>query len=157
MNDADFYDSLSNEAVAKREAQAFFLKQSSQAQVAGAAAKGFLANNSHAIVAGLAGAGLAAGYQYMQSRKGPTGTSFEQGTARRAVEALEEGAARKHAIGKDTGFTHDLAMATAKGAQHFADVLAKHPKRGALLAAPFGASAGVLALKAFKSAVGVRG
>lgn len=152
----NFYESLSSNDEAKREAQAYFLKQSSTAQVASAAAKGFMGSNSSRIVAGLAGAGLAAGFQYMQARKGPTGTSFEQGLARRSVEALEESAERKRALGQDTGFTHDLTMATAKGARNFAEVLAKHPVRGALLAAPFGASAGLLALKALKSGVGVR-
>lgn len=102
------------------------------------------------IGAAVAGAGLATGAQYLMNRKPPGGRSAQQRAASAflaSTEAVKDQAERDN---RPLTFREDMTDAMAPSSKRMADVLAKHPVKGAVLVAPVGALAGLRILKALK-------
>lgn len=139
MNDEDFLENLSADQRATfKEAQTFF-KQSAPA-IANMAID-FARTHATQIGAALAGAATITGVQYAANRAGKSGQSVQQKSFQLLADAAERSIADRADMGKPMTFKQDLAKSTADGLKGISDTLARHPGKGALLAAPIGASA----------------
>lgn len=107
------------------------------AHVAGEAIK----KHKAPLIAAGTGAGLLTLAQYLQNRPDKSGTSGQQRLSQRIADSAHTAKAEADASGKPS-FTKDMTDAMAPSVKNVSDVLAKHPGKGALLAAPLGASAG---------------
>ena len=123
-----------------------FIQAMTQEKKAGLAdaTAGFVRSHSKEIGSALVGATLATVAQYVMNRPGKDGLSAQQKGYRSLTRSAEESL-------KDSetpSFSSELSHATNKGMSDISDVLAKHPVKGALLAAPGGAGVGLALLKA---------
>lgn len=135
-SDRDFLKTASK--LSKAEADEFLGKlKSSSALEAG---KSLLKTYGPEIGSAGAGATLAAISQYLASRPGKSGLSKEQELTRAAAKA--HGPEKK-----DESFARGMSRTNANLSREFADVLAKHPGRAAMLAAPIGAGGGLALLR----------
>lgn len=110
-----------------------------------------VARHKHELAAGAAGAGLLSGMAYTSMRPGRGGkpSAEQKMTAAFAAsnEAMKDQAERDN---RPLTFREDVTDAVAPASKRMADVLARHPVKGALLLAPAGALAGLRILKALK-------
>jgi len=137
MNELDFIEALQEKNAGAREIAAGIAKAVSA--------------RKHEIAAGVAGAGLLTGMAYSSMKPGSGGKpSVEQkvtGAFAASAEARKDQAERDN---RPLSFREDVTDAVAPASKRMADVLARHPVKGALTVAPFGAVAGLRILKALK-------
>lgn len=141
-------------AFSKEEAEEFLgkLKKAGAEQ----AINTFVKQHGPEIAAAAGGALLTTAAQYMANRPRPGGQpSMQQAISNPAKKVTEEAAARQEAGGGKPSFGTDMSRATARSLSEVSDVLARHPGRGALLAAPAGAAAGLALLRAARRLKGV--
>lgn len=103
------------------------------------------------IAAGVAGAGILGGMAYSSMKPGRGGKPSAEQKVTSALIASNE--AKKDQAERDNrpvSFREDLTDAVAPASKRVADIFARHPVKGALLVAPFGALAGLRILKALK-------
>ena len=145
MDDFDFLNALTDkEFKRKAVAEEVFGKQKTSGIM------DLVKGKAPEIGAALAGAGLASGAQYLMNRKPPGGKSVEQRAATAFLassEAVKDQAERDN---RPLTFREDMTDAIAPSSKRMADVLARHPVKGAVLVAPVGALAGLRILKALK-------
>lgn len=131
------------------EAEAFLL----QMKTAGAAdvakkTTEFVRAHAPEIAASLVGGAVAVGAQYLQNKPGKDGSpSATQAQANLAHKAVKGSLAKDKARGKEPGVGKQVAGATTKAVQEIADIFAKNPGKGALMALPVGMAAGPVILK----------
>lgn len=113
----------------------------------------FVRGNTAPIAAATVGAAVGALSQYLASKPSKkTGLSKEQEIARAAKAAVEASHAKELKETGRTSFSKDMAKNYATVGSDFADSMAKHPGRAALLAVPIGAGAGMGILRAINRA-----
>ena len=150
MTELDFIDALSDKSLKRKTAAREFLNRVKTAGVSEAVTQ-FVHQNAHEIGAALAGAGTFVAGQYILNRGGKDGKPSAQQSFTRSIEGnqkLLERQAKKE--GRGLSFREELNSALAPAVNKVSDTLAKHPGKGALLAAPAGALIGLRILKAIK-------
>lgn len=150
-SDNDFIEALSD--AGRKEAGADYLKKlktsGAKEMVQHGIAKALM--HKPEIISALAGAALAGAGTYAMSKGGKGGKpSAEQRMARSLVSSSQTADHEDAAAGKTPKFRQAITRAAAPGISNIADVLAKHPGKAALMAAPFGATAGLRLLKSLK-------
>lgn len=137
MNELDFIEALQEKSAGAREVASGLSK--------------LVAQHKAELAAGVAGAGILTGMAYSSMKPGRGGKpSVEQkvtGALAASTEALKDQAERDN---RPLTFREDMTDAIAPASKRMADVLARHPVKGALLVAPAGALAGLRILKALK-------
>jgi hypothetical protein len=151
MNELDFIEALTDETPSGSDARELLgkLKTAGVREIA-QSALGMAKQYAPEIAAGTAGAGLLTAGQYLSNRGRNGKKSPEQRAATvfaTSAEAMKDQAERDN---RPLNFREDLTAAVAPASKNIADVLARHPMKGALLVAPVGAYAGLRILKALK-------
>lgn len=90
------------------------------------------------------GAAAATGIQYARNLKRGKSKTPEQASAQEGLKKATE------SVKREKTFSTEVGAAKAKTKREIADIMAKHPLRGALMAAPIGATAGGGAVAATK-------
>lgn len=154
MNELDFIDALCDKSTKRDTAAREFLTRVKTAGSSQAVTQ-FVRQHAQEIGSALVGAGLATGAQYFANKEGKGGKPSVQQVAARSLEEKQKGVEQKaKREGRELSFREGMQSATAPSASRASDVLAKHPVKGALLAAPAGAAAGLFILKQLKNLKG---
>lgn len=154
MNELDIINALSDKEP-RRQAALEFLKTSSfggtMKSLAEVGAQK-VRENAVPIAAALGGAALAAGGQYLMSRPRDGGKkpSIDQLTTSAAQKATDSMASEAKKSRRPLSYREEVQKATAPALTGIANANTKHPGKSALVAAPFGAAAGLALLKALK-------
>jgi len=143
MNEIDFIEALSD-GKSKTAGVLDSLKARAPAALAAIKAK------TPEILAALGGAGLVGGGQYLMNRGKDGKPSVQQRAGQASVEGAEALKSRAKKEKRPLTFSEDLSTTSASAAKGYADTLARHPGKGALLVAPVGALAGLKILKALR-------
>ena len=149
MNELDFIEALSDKGSSDSRELLGKLKTSGLQELA-STALGAGKQYAPEIAAAATGAGAAALGQYLMNKSKGGKKSPEQRASAviaTSAEAMKDQAERDN---RPLNFREDLTSAVAPASKNVADVLARHPVKGALLVAPFGAYAGLRILKALK-------
>lgn len=156
MNELDFIEALSDRDSKRATAAREFLGKMKTAGLvdhlrnAATAAQGFVKEHPQEIGAALLGAGALTGAQYLRNRSSNGKPSADQkmmGALLASTEAMKDQAERDN---RPLSFREDITAAVTPAAKNVADVMARHPVKGAVLIAPVGALAGLRILKALK-------
>lgn len=134
MDEHDFFDALAHRPIEGE----VLLRKLKTAN----AASDFIRKNAVPIAGALAGGAILGTKQYLDSRPGPSGKSSDQETTQRMEKAMQDRMDGLKQQGKTPGFSDEMASHGSKTLKGMADVLAKHPGRGALMALPAGLSMG---------------
>jgi hypothetical protein len=153
MSDQDLISALGHKTD-NSDAEAFLgiLKQAGAADLARETAK-FVRAHTTEIAAALVGAAALAGGQYLATKPGKNGRSADQAVSDWAVKSTKKTLDEDKAAGRDSGFSKEMAHATAVGGAGVSKVMTKHPGKAALLMAPVGASLGLTAAQLLKSQI----
>jgi hypothetical protein len=138
MDELDFIDALSDRSSERSSAAKTFLGKLKTSGI-----------DKKQVGAALAGAGILGGMAYASMKPGRSGKSSEQNVTQRVVasnEAMKDQAERDN---RPLTFAEDIMTIGGSSAKRLADVFARHPARGAVMVAPFGALAGLMLLKSF--------
>lgn len=145
MNELDFLKALGEDRFPAKEASDFFSemrKEAGTAKVIAQKGAEFLSKNKVQLLGSAIGAAAATGLQYMANKKGKDGPSSQRSSAEKNLAKSTENQDSMQAAGKEPGMLSELGHSRSKATADVSKVLEKHPKRGALLAAPVGAAVG---------------
>jgi hypothetical protein len=132
MDELDFAEALADVPVLR------FRKTASKAE----AVKHLIADNAVPLVGAAISAATIVGMQYAANKTDKSGTSPQQRISDAAIKTLQRRIDAAKAKGEEPDFPTDLAHSAALATKNFSDTLARHPKKGALLYAPFASGFG---------------
>lgn len=145
MDERDFLNALGESRFPSEEASEFFAHMRKEAGTAkDLLNKGleFASQNKVQLIGSALGAGTATGLQYLANKPGKDGVSPQRALAEKSLAGSEADQKKMQAEGKEPGMFKELNHSRAKATADVSKVLEKHPKRGALIAAPVGAAVG---------------
>lgn len=145
MDDTDFKNSLGSHRIPQEEGADFLTKLKTASPVRELASKGMdaVAKNKMPLIGAAIGAAVAAAVQYMDNKpKKDGGPSTQRETAEKGLAASEKHMATQSEGGKQPSFSDKMNHEKSKFRAGAAQVMEKHPVRGAAFAAPMGAAIG---------------
>lgn len=145
MDERDFFNTIGEDRFPNEEASEFFINMRKEAGTAKEILdKGveFASKNKVKLIGSAIGATAASVLQYMANKPGKDGVSPQRALAEKHLAGSEAEQKKMQADGKSPGMLQSLNHSRARATADISKVMEKHPKSGALIAAPAGAAIG---------------